>query len=86
MEYKVKLNEVSRLQQFVNTCITFGKLELLAKHGKFIVDAKSIMGLMSLDLSNPVVLEVNAQEGVSEAEANELITKLEDTLSSYIVE
>lgn len=56
-EYKVKLNEVSRLQQFANGCVGFGQVSLTEKHGKFIVDAKSVMGLFSLDLAEPVTIE-----------------------------
>ena len=32
------------------------------KSGRFVVDAKSIMGIFSLDLSKPITLEVHADK------------------------
>ncbi|MCI9077594.1 MAG: HPr family phosphocarrier protein [Lachnospiraceae bacterium] len=58
--YKVKLNEISKFQQFVNGCVVFSQVSLTGRHGKFIVDAKSVMGLLSLDLSEPVTIEAEA--------------------------
>lgn len=63
--YKVKLNEVSRLQQFANRCVGFDQVSLTGKRGKFVVNAKSVMGLFSLDLAEPVTIEAEAD---SEAE------------------
>ncbi len=58
--YKVKLNEISKFQQFVNRCTGFSGVSLTGRHGKFIVDAKSVMGLLSLDLAEPVIIEAEA--------------------------
>lgn len=58
--YEVKLNEVSKLQQFVNGCVGFSRVSLIGRRGKFIVDAKSVMGLFSLDLAEPVTIEAEA--------------------------
>ena len=80
-EYKARLNEVSKLQQFVNKCLVHDKLEIIGKHGKFIVDAKSIMGLLSLDLSEPVILEVSADG----EKAVELIHNFENDIEGYLL-
>ena len=37
-----------------------GDFELIS--GKYIVDAKSILGLFSVDLSKPVLLRINTEE------------------------
>ena len=34
--------------------------EILLKSGKYIVDAKSILGIFSLDLSQPIIVEIYA--------------------------
>lgn len=53
---KVNLNNVSDLQKFVNDISHFN-YEIIAERGNYKVNAKSIMGLLSLDLSEP--LEIN---------------------------
>ena len=32
------------------------------KHGKYVVDAKSILGIFSLDLSKPVTVEIHSDD------------------------
>ena len=44
--------------------------EILLKSGKYVVDAKSSLGVYSLDLANPVTVEIYAEE------CDELIDKL----------
>lgn len=53
---KVNLNNVSDLQKFVNDISHFN-YEIIAERGNYKVNAKSIIGLLSLDLSEP--LEIN---------------------------
>ena len=36
--------------------------EILLKSGKYVVDAKSILGIFSLDLSQPLTVEVYADD------------------------
>lgn len=49
------------------------KFDVDVKSGKYVIDAKSIMGLFSLNLSEPVTLEVHADE----SDAREFISKIE---------
>ena len=57
---KVNLNNIGNLQKFVNEVSHFDN-EVIAERGNYKVDAKSIMGLLSLDLSEP--LEINILSG-----------------------
>ena len=50
---KVVLNDVSNVQDFVNTCSKFD-FDIYMQSGRYIINAKSIMGVLSLDLSKPV--------------------------------
>ena len=50
---KVVLNDVSKVQDFVNTCNKFD-FDIYMQSGRYIINAKSIMGVLSLDLSKPV--------------------------------
>jgi phosphotransferase system HPr-like phosphotransfer protein len=36
--------------------------EILVKSGKYVVDGKSLLGLFSLDLSNPVTVEIYSSD------------------------
>ena len=36
--------------------------EILLKSGKYVVDAKSILGVMSLDLSKPLTVEIYSDD------------------------
>lgn len=56
----VSLNSVDKVKRFENDiCKMDGDFELVA--GKYIVDAKSMMGIFSLDLSKPVQLNIHQE-------------------------
>ena len=48
--------------------------EILLKSGKYVVDAKSILGIFSLDLSKPINMHVHSDDA----------EKIEADLQSYI--
>lgn len=52
---RIKLKTVDDVKDFVSATISSNvKADLMS--GRYIVDAKSIMGVFSLDLSNPITL------------------------------
>ena len=52
---QVNLNSVEKVRAFVNSVNTFdSEFDLVS--GRFVIDAKSIMGILSLDLSKPITL------------------------------
>lgn len=53
----VSLNSVDKVKEFVNTV---GAIEgdVLLSCGRYVIDAKSIMGIFSLDLSKKLRLEI----------------------------
>lgn len=55
MNKKVLLNTVENVKKFV-TAVSRIPEDISLKSGKYIVDAKSIMGIFSLDLSKPIDL------------------------------
>ena len=64
-EVKIVLKSIEKVKKFVQTITKFdGEFELVS--GRHIVDAKSIMGIFSVDLSNPVVLQIHAKENEEE--------------------
>lgn len=55
---KVDLSSIDRVKRFANTLLRFdGDFDLVSD--RYIVDAKSIMGIFSLDLSKPISLKIS---------------------------
>lgn len=56
----VSLNSIDKVKRFESDiCKMDGDFELVS--GKYIVDAKSMMGIFSLDLSKPVQLNIHQE-------------------------
>jgi len=54
-------NSVTSVQDFVNTVCKYGyEVDLIS--GRYVVDAKSIMGIFSLDLSKPIKIEIHSDD------------------------
>ena len=54
---KISLEMAQKVKEFVNVTQNY-PYEILLKSGKYVVDAKSILGIFSLDLSQPITVEV----------------------------
>lgn len=73
---KVSLNSIDKVKSFVNTTSQYScDFDLIS--GRYVIDAKSIMGIISLDLSRPIELSIHASD-------DELPPILED-LKPYII-
>ena len=71
----ISLNSIDKVKSFVNDISRFDyDFDLVS--GRYVIDAKSIMGIFSLDLSKPIELNIHAEES-----ADEVI----ETLKPYIV-
>jgi phosphotransferase system HPr-like phosphotransfer protein len=65
-QVQVKFNDVNQVRQFVNV---IDKIDLSFNlgEGRRVVDAKSILGVMALDLTRPVRLSYDSDdEGIRE--------------------
>lgn len=60
-ELKVKLAAIDDVKNFVNIATRFN-CEIDVVSGRYVVDAKSIMGLFSLDLSRPLLLKIDSSD------------------------
>ena len=62
---KIKLNEASEVEEFVKAA---GKcdFDIDVYYNRVVIDAKSIMGIFSLDLSKPIDLNIHADDNVDE--------------------
>ena len=57
----IKLSLVENVNRFVNI-VTRYPFEMDLRAGRHVVDAKSILGIFSLDLSKPITLEIYSDE------------------------
>ncbi|MDE5990819.1 MAG: HPr family phosphocarrier protein [Clostridia bacterium] len=55
------LNTTESVKSFVNIISQFD-FDMDLRCGRYVVDAKSILGIFSLDLNRPVVLEVHSED------------------------
>ena len=56
---KIQLDSIDKVKSFVNILAKFDcDFDLIS--GRYIIDAKSIMGIFSLDLSKPIDLDIHA--------------------------
>ena len=65
MEFQIKLSTVEQIRSFINKVERYN-FPVDLKEGRYIVDAKSIMGIFSLDLSKPINLNIHADAGLDE--------------------
>lgn len=60
-ELKVKINTINDVKKFVNTISKYDfDVDLIS--GRYAVDAKSIMGIFSIDLSKELVLKAHSDK------------------------
>ena len=73
--FKIMLSSINDVKDFVNIVSKYDfDLDLVS--GRYVVDAKSIMGIFSLDLSKPIEVQVHS-EGAD---------AFVDELKKYVVE
>ncbi|MBQ9065406.1 MAG: HPr family phosphocarrier protein [Blautia sp.] len=74
---KISLNSIDKVKAFVNEISRFDcDFDLVS--GRYVIDAKSIMGIFSLDLSKSIDLNIHA-DGAD-------LQNVLDVIGKYIVE
>ncbi len=74
---KVSLNSIDKVKTFVNDINRFDfDFDLVS--GRYVIDAKSIMGIFSLDLSKPIDLNIHTD--------GDKLNEVMSVLKPYIVE
>ena len=58
---KIRLGTINDVKEFVNA-VTLCDFDVDLVSGKYVIDAKSIMGILSLDLAQPVTMVVHTDE------------------------
>lgn len=77
-EVQIKLNTIDDVKNLVSDITEFEcDFEIIS--GRFVVDAKSIMGIFSLDLSKKLMLVIQSDDEYK-------IDKIKDKIGRFIVE
>lgn len=72
---QISLNSIDKVKSFVNDITKFSNdFDLVS--GRYVIDAKSIIGIFSLDLSKPIDLNIHAEDNIDE---------IMNVLSAYII-
>ena len=58
---QISLNSIDKVKSFVNEITKFD-YDFGLVSGRYVIDAKSIMGIFSLDLSKPIDLNIHAED------------------------
>lgn len=74
-EIEISLDSIDRVKNFVSITTKFdAEIDLVS--GRYIIDAKSIMGIFSIDLSKPIRLRIH--------EGRETVDDIIDALNGYV--
>lgn len=74
-EIEISLDSINNVKNFVSITTKFdAEIDLIS--GRYIIDAKSIMGIFSIDLSKPIRLRIH--------EGKENVDDIIDALSEYV--
>lgn len=59
----ISLNSIDKVKAFVNDITKFDTdFDLIS--GRYVIDAKSIMGIFSLDLAKPIELNIHGEDNM----------------------
>lgn len=68
----VNLNNIERAKRFVNVAIEFDSdIDIL--FGRYVIDAKSIMGVFSLNLLDKLIVEIHSDDETEIKKFNEVM-------------
>ena len=72
---QVSINTIDKIKEFVNDIARF-EYDFDLVSGQYVVNAKSIMGIFSLDITKPISLHINTEENTD---------RVIDALAAYMV-
>ena len=79
--FSANLVTVEDVKEFVEVSSSYPKgTDVIVKHGKFITDGKSLMGILSLNLSEPVEVEIKSDK------SSEVMSKILSQFDKWRVE
>lgn len=71
----ISINSIEKVKSFVNDISKFDtEFDLIS--GRYVIDAKSIMGIFSLDIAKPITLNIHMEQDDKE---------IMDALAPYLI-
>lgn len=74
-EFRVQLNTIDRVKRFVKICDNY-KEDIDLGSGRYIIDAKSIMGIFSFDLTKPLNIRIHSNN-------DDVVRRFNEEMSEY---
>lgn len=63
ISFKIQINNVKDIQDFCHVCSLFSfDIDVRSLQRNLIIDAKSILGLYSLDLTQPILVVIHTED------------------------
>ena len=82
---QISLNSIDKVKSFVNEITKYDNdFDLVS--GRYVIDAKSIMGIFSLDLSKPIDLNIHADSNLDDILAAMIPSTMEAIPNPFSVE
>ena len=78
MRFKILLNTLKDANEFVDVCESFEE-DVNYIHGRVVIDAASLMGILSCDLNKPAEVEILTDD-------LKIIDSFENAIERWIVE
>lgn len=75
LAFRIMLRTVSDVKEFVHI-VNDSPYEIDLSSGRYLVDAKSIMGIFSLDLTQPLTVEIRSRPGRQDGDGADLAERL----------
>lgn len=69
---EIKLGDVKKIKKFIKLVDTF-KSDIDLSRGRYVIDAKSTIGIFTLDLSIPVNVEIHSDDQEEVKRFNEVM-------------
>ncbi len=70
----INLNDISKVKNFINKVLQIDS-DIDAIRGNYIIDAKSMIGLFTLDLSKPIDVEIHSDDEHEIKKFNEIMSE-----------
>lgn len=74
-EFNIKIKHIERVRTFINICSSY-KQDIDIRSGRYIVDAKSIMAILSFDLTKILKIKIHTNDA-------EVIAKFNNDLRDF---
>lgn len=72
---KIKLNMIEEIMRFINGCCSKFTGKIFAEQSNQKINAKSVLGLYSLDLSKPILVRIDTDDKNEENKFYEFVSK-----------